>query len=896
MSLLPNTSRSPSVSVIGFDRAFATEHFALLRVGARWTTPAGAGGHAPALEVHRGGEVRRIAPLPQPEHTIDWRHADGRIWWAGYAVPIELADCDRTAYALAAPGMSVEIEIGTPGRLVCRHRGAVFVARRGRRQLLAMTALAAMAFSSAPTVAMALDSSPPTGSADATGVGQDNTAAPVQCPDGQTYDPAAAAAATAPTEGGDPAGCVPDPPAPKPTPTPEAPAEDAQPTTVPAPAAEVPPPAAAKKAPPPAAVSTPSSSPKPAPHRKPPRKDAVQPVAHHEDGRPGTKPSDRGSKPAAVVDHAPSGRAVQSPQPASGVLPAAPLATAAVPRRMLEQFDVPPFLLPIYQAAGTEYQVPWEVLAAINSVETDFGRNLNVSTAGAVGWMQFMPATWKTYGVDANLDGVRDPANPVDAIFAAARYLHAAGASDDLRRAVYAYNHADWYVNMVLARAASLRRLPTEMVDALTGLAQARFPVSGRVSYSRGSASGQWAVLHAGAGRQVVAVADGKVVAMGSDKSRGRFLVLRDAYGNRFTYADLGSLERRYATPAPQVLSAARIARELHLPRHDARPHLPATVGRPVASSRRRRVPESAARITSPSPPRRAVWNPADAAGASERHPGKIVLRALRPGARVVAGTRLGRVSTGARPVRFSVRPAGRDAPQVNPTPLLDGWRLLEGTSVFAPAGTSTLQSGARGRMSFGQTLLLDKDALARSVLADPRIKIYECGRNDIRSGVIDRRVLAVLAYLADSGLHPTVTSLHCGHSLMTASGNVSEHSTGDAVDVAAINGIPIVGHQGPGSITETTIRRLLELQGAMVPHQIISLMTFAGADNTLALPDHYDHIHIGYRADGGAGGPGVETLRPAQWRTLMTRLASVRNPVLLRQPSHWALRRRNRD
>ena len=94
-------------------------------------------------------------------------------------------------------------------------------------------------------------------------------------------------------------------------------------------------------------------------------------------------------------------------------------------------FRIPPFLLPIYQAAGIQYDVPWQVLAAINEIETDYGRNLIVSTAGAVGWMQFLPSTWKRYGVDANGDGVADPYNPVDAIFAAARYLKAAGASTE---------------------------------------------------------------------------------------------------------------------------------------------------------------------------------------------------------------------------------------------------------------------------------------------------------------------------------------------------------------------------------------------------------------------------------------------------------------------------------
>ena len=88
----------------------------------------------------------------------------------------------------------------------------------------------------------------------------------------------------------------------------------------------------------------------------------------------------------------------------------------------------PPFLISIYKRAGQRYDVPWPVLAAINSIETDYGRNLSVSSAGAVGWMQFMPGTWREYGVDANHDGKANPYDPTDAIFAAARYLHANGA------------------------------------------------------------------------------------------------------------------------------------------------------------------------------------------------------------------------------------------------------------------------------------------------------------------------------------------------------------------------------------------------------------------------------------------------------------------------------------
>ena len=102
-------------------------------------------------------------------------------------------------------------------------------------------------------------------------------------------------------------------------------------------------------------------------------------------------------------------------------------ACTGVPNFVIRKFQVPIFLLSIYQAAGIQYGIHWQVLAAINEIETDYGRNLNVSSAGALGWMQFLPSTWRAYGVDANKDGKKDPYNPVDAIFAAARYLKAAG-------------------------------------------------------------------------------------------------------------------------------------------------------------------------------------------------------------------------------------------------------------------------------------------------------------------------------------------------------------------------------------------------------------------------------------------------------------------------------------
>ena len=186
----------------------------------------------------------------------------------------------------------------------------------------------------------------------------------------------------------------------------------------------------------------------------------------------------------------------------------------------------------------------------------------------------------------------------------------------------------------------------------------------------------------------------------------------------------------------------------------------------------------------------------------------------------------------------------------------------------------------------------MSKEQLTNRILEDPRARIYACGRRDIQAGLIDRRVLATIEFLSASGLRPTITSLHCGHGYLTSSGNVSEHSSGNAVDIAAINGIPILGHQENGGVTETTVRRLMRLQGTMQPHQIISLLELGGP--TMAMADHNDHIHVGFKPLFGAnrklGRQALAVLKPGQWSDLISRLGEIDNPVVPTKPSKYAL------
>jgi hypothetical protein len=616
----------------------------------------------------------------------------------------------------------------------------------------------------------------------------------------------------------------------------------------------------------------------------------------------------------------------------------------AVPNFVIRKFQVPIFLLPIYQAAGIQYGIRWEILAAINEIETDYGRNLNVSSAGALGWMQFMPATWRAYGVDANDDGKKDPYNPVDAIFAAARYLKAAGAEEDLRRAIFAYNHADWYVDSVMLRAKLIAGVPGDLVGSLTGLTQGRFPVAARARYAndvlerelkRRVKRGENAAnvmedadrrsidIFSENGAPVVASNDGVIKKLGRD-----YIVLQDVYGNRYTYSGLGSVSQLYPVPKVDLdvedTSAKAVAANTD---SDPKPTQPASAGRQVADSKANDSANDSADVSRGSanvafkprifahPYRKAprqngaieqIFNRATSQQGYATYRGlfahvyglnaeNAVLRPLKVGARVVAGTLLGRVgrpdTQKAAHLTFSIRPAGRGAPTIDPKPILDGWKLLESTAIYRANGKNALYSSSDA-FSIGQILLLPKNLLQKRVLSDERVDIYPGGRADIRSGQIDRRILATLEFLAESGLRPTVTSLRTGHSKFTSSGNVSHHWSGNAVDIAQINGVSILGHQDKGGVTEQAVKRLMLLQGTMRPDQIISLLDYGA--NTVAMGDHHDHIHVGFRPLFGdnkkLGAQALAVLKPGQWSDLIDRLRELENPVVPTKPSKYAL------
>ena len=252
------------------------------------------------------------------------------------------------------------------------------------------------------------------------------------------------------------------------------------------------------------------------------------------------------------------------------------------------------------------------------------------------------------------------------------------------------------------------------------------------------------------------------------------------------------------------------------------------------------------------------VTTSAPAKGSGRRLP-------LRRGSLVAEGTVLGhvRMPKAAKDghLRFAIQPA-EDPGSIDPGPVLANWKEL--AAALHPQGAKA-QNALLGATA-SDVFLLSQSQLELAVLSDPGIDLDTRARREIASGAIDRRVLAVLAFLSRSGLKPTVQALHRGPVRSTAAGHlaVGDTDTGGAVDISSINGVPIAGHEGAGSITDSTIRTLLTLQGEYVPNRIVSLMKYPDATNTLATRAHANAVQIDFqpstareRTDPGGGRQG---------------------------------------
>lgn len=711
-----------------------------------------------------------------------------------------------------------------------------------------------------------------------------------------------------------------------------------------------------------------------------PRKTSKHASATHGKSKPSTSSKGTG----AGAPSGPNGVAA-SPQAvaAEAGLLAALLASSEASAEALTFYRIPLFLLPIYKAAAVQYGVPWQILAAINEIETDYGSDLSISTAGAEGWMQFMPSTWLQYGVDALNAGYADPYNPVDAVFAAARYLRAAGAATNLRDAIFSYNHSNEYVESVLLRAKLISSYPTNVISTLTGLVDGRLPVTGAgvswgkvltqsISSSSATAGARKvasphtglpgstpplapAAAAAAAGAKtsssqqlqlaevlsaprasVVAVQDGRVTQIGDSRALGRYLVLRDVDGDVFTYAGLGSVASTYvppkvaparvkspaveaaSTPGPSPSQAASAGTQPPVTLKVTTPKgAPSSL--PVNAEAQEAGEEVPAGMGHPrlyahpgNPDARAAVKLASARKAQASKAGKV--QRLRVGSVITSGTVLGQVSVPAGDVaghmRFAVQPAG-DPQTVDPAPVLENWAQLQKALHPRGAKASDALLGATASAVF----LMSKPELERAVLSDPGISMGACARHEVAAGVVDKRVLAVLAFLSRSGLEPTVSALHCSDPRYASVASFARSLSGEEVDISAINGTPIAGHQGAETITELTIHTLLSLPAGFVPHEITSLMRFPGAPATHADRAYWNRMQLEFKPPAAPGlspnpnaavtaahsaGRGPTAPAPSvsasnaldalQWSQLIVRVGALPAPPIPSKPTSAAI------
>ncbi len=427
----------------------------------------------------------------------------------------------------------------------------------------------------------------------------------------------------------------------------------------------------------------------------------------------------------------------------------------------------------------------------------------------------------------------------------------------------------------------------------------------------------------------VVAVQDGRVVALGRSRKLGRYIELRDVYGDLFIYSGLGSIAPRYrlakeagtsakrplageepaATPTPREAASAGYQRPvtLHVRQPSGRAPAPRAGAATKAPSQslletHRSISLGTGKVRLYAHPD----NPVARAAARRDHasppkPNDEGWETLRKGSIVARGTVLGKLAGGAETgsafLRFAIRPAG-DRGTIDPSAIIASWSQL--SDALHPAG-SRREAGLLGATADG-ALLMSKTQLQRAVLFDPSVKMPACVREDVARGDVDKRALAVLAFLSRSGLKPTVSALTCADGIR--SGRRTQYAS---VEISAVNGIPIAGHQGAGTITDTTVRALLALPERFAPQRIISLMKYPGASDTVASAHDWNELRLDFAPEAApaasaqtahaaraprSAAPVVTRgeLNPTQWNQLIERIAELPASSVSRGPSSAAI------
>jgi hypothetical protein len=439
--------------------------------------------------------------------------------------------------------------------------------------------------------------------------------------------------------------------------------------------------------------------------------------------------------------------------------PGQPFEIPSIPTSSCAGSGVPPVLIPIYQRAAAQYGLGPQgpaVLAGINEIETAFGTNLNVSSAGALGWMQFIPSSWEMYGVDANGDGVKDPYNPEDAIYAAASYLSAAGMPADTYTAIYAYNHADWYVAEVLANAACYAGI---------GSAAGGFSLTPQLQELSCRPAEEW----------------------------------RDAVPDEYMSA-FESAASRYELGRKGVWALAAVAR------------LESNFGRGMGKRQMQKY--------GPLGLDGSEWRTYAVDGDQD---GKV--RRSDPDDSAATLARLIWSRGSLRAGIFTHNQAHWYVEAV----LAQAEQVKGGCTLRTADWAVALPEAAAAAPINWENLTLSNDLELR----------------DLTTGAIDPRIVGLIGAITQEH-QLTISALRSDHSEYTASGYVSNHFFGRAMDIAAVDGV---------SCTDTAIdapcanlaRTLAYLPEPVHPTELIYCFDVDGPGEAFALPDHCDHVHVGF-------------------------------------------------
>ena len=451
------------------------------------------------------------------------------------------------------------------------------------------------------------------------------------------------------------------------------------------------------------------------------------------------------------------------PVPAGGAAPVVPgpstFSIPSLPASSCAISGVPPVLIPIYHAASDKYGLGPQgpaILAGINAIETGFGQNLGPSYAGAEGWMQFMPETWAMYGVDANGDGVKDPNSPEDAIHAAARYLSAAGMPANTWDAIWAYNHADWYVEDVLEHAGCYaNEVGTDYATlSLTPQIQA-FECTPAVDWRKQIPAEYLRAFEAAAGRYEL----GK---------RGVW-----------TLAAIARLESDFG----RGMSKGQLSTEGPLGLDPVEWKSYAVDGDQDGRLRHADVDDSAATLA------RMMWSRGGIDAGVFTH----------------------------NQASWYVDAVAHEADRL-------GGKCIVTTEEW--------------------TIVLPGD-VASQIDWDNLVLSSDLELRDIQAGMLDQRITSLLALMTRDH-EITISSLRSDHSMMTASGNVSNHYYGRAMDIAAVDGVSCTDVSTTAPCAQLGFA-LAQLPEPLHPTELIYCFDLDGPGPAFALADHCDHIHAGY-------------------------------------------------